>query len=208
MWEVFAEVGEENPVTGETIEAVAIPLGFYGFPRIDLFTIPLGGFDLIIDPGLLGIVVGLALVLKAEGAIGLIESITQAFGHVVSYARIAAVLLAKAGMALAVNLLVFGAALEGGEFHFIYFMEEAPEASNVVFGGLVNFEGAAMAAIGLIFGIVLLVIGHLLVLVLGITSAGLQAVRLEYVEFFGKFYEGGGKPFEPFGYERRHTAED
>ncbi|MFB6218016.1 MAG: V-type ATPase 116kDa subunit family protein, partial [Halobacteriaceae archaeon] len=42
----------------------------------------------------------------------------------------------------------------------------------------------------------------------GVTSAGLQAVRLEYVEFFGKFYEGGGTEYEPFGYERTYTAED
>jgi V/A-type H+-transporting ATPase subunit I len=46
------------------------------------------------------------------------------------------------------------------------------------------------------------------VLVLGITSAGLQGVRLEYVEFFGKFFEGGGKRYNPFGYERDYTTED
>ena len=23
--------------------------------------------------------------------------------------------------------------------------------------------------------------------------------RLQYVEYFGKFYEGGGRPIEPFG---------
>jgi V/A-type H+-transporting ATPase subunit I len=32
-------------------------------------------------------------------------------------------------------------------------------------------------------------------------------VRLEYVEFFGKFYEGGGKPYLPFGKEREYTSE-
>jgi V/A-type H+-transporting ATPase subunit I len=53
-----------------------------------------------------------------------------------------------------------------------------------------------------------LLVGHALVLVLGITSAGLQAVRLEYVEFFGKFFEGGGEEYSPFGYERRYTTED
>jgi V/A-type H+-transporting ATPase subunit I len=51
-------------------------------------------------------------------------------------------------------------------------------------------------------------LGHLLVLILGVTSAGLQAVRLEYVEFFGTFYEGGGRKYEPFGYERTYTTED
>jgi len=33
-------------------------------------------------------------------------------------------------------------------------------------------------------------------------------VRLEYVEFFGKFYEGGGKAYTPFGAERTYTTED
>jgi V/A-type H+-transporting ATPase subunit I len=46
------------------------------------------------------------------------------------------------------------------------------------------------------------------VLALGVTSAGLQAVRLEYVEFFQKFFEGGGEEYRPFGYERRYTTEE
>jgi V/A-type H+-transporting ATPase subunit I len=149
----------------------------------------------------------LALIVSVEGGIGLIESITETFGHVISYTRIAAVLLAKAGMALAVNLLVFGATLTDGEFHFIFFMDGEPEAANVVFSGLVNGEGAAALIGGVIAGVLVLVLGHLLVLVLGITSAGLQAVRLEYVEFFGKFYEGGGTAYTPFGHDREYTSD-
>jgi len=207
MWEVFATTGIENPVTGEVIENVALPLGFTGFERVGLFTVPLGGFDLIVDPALLGTFLGLGLIVYAEGGIGLIESITETFGHVISYTRIAAVLLAKAGMALAVNLLVFGATLTDGEFHFIFFMDGTPAPDDIVFAGLVNGDGAAALIGGAIAGILVLMLGHLLVLVLGITSAGLQAVRLEYVEFFGKFYEGGGKAYSPFGHEREHTSE-
>ena len=65
-----------------------------------------------------------------------------------------------------------------------------------------------MLVLGGLAGILIFVLGHALVLILGITSAGLQAVRLEYVEFFGKFYEGGGRNYEPFGYERRFTTEE
>ncbi|WP_372913154.1 V-type ATPase 116kDa subunit family protein, partial [Salinigranum sp.] len=59
-----------------------------------------------------------------------------------------------------------------------------------------------------LLGLLVLVLGHVIVLALGVTSAGLQAVRLEYVEFFGKFYEGGGKEYEPFGYERSYTTDE
>ena len=179
----------------------ALPLGFSGFsPEVGM-------------AGLAMFVVGLVLVIYAEGGIGLIESITQGFGHVVSYTRLAAVLLAKAGMALAVNLLVFGAYSHEGEFHLIFFsdpaaVEEARAAGEVIFSGLLNGQGPVMLLLGFIFGLIILVLGHLLVLILGITSAGLQAVRLEYVEFFGKFYEGGGERYNPFGYARQYTTED
>ncbi len=202
MFRVFAREGMTNPATGETITSgVAIPLGFNGFPAIDLFGV--GG--IVIDLALVVAVIGLGLVIVAEGGIGLIESITQAFGHVVSYTRLAAVLLAKAGMALAVNLLVFGAYTEGGEFHFIFFDGVHGE---VIFSGLVNGSGPVALILGGLAGIAVLIVGHLLVLVLGVTSAGLQAVRLEYVEFFGKFYEGGGTTYSPFGYERRYTTDE
>jgi V/A-type H+-transporting ATPase subunit I len=40
---------------------------------------------------------------------------------------------------------------------------------------------------------------HLLNLGLAAFSPMIQALRLHYVEFFSKFYEGGGRPFRPFG---------
>lgn len=40
---------------------------------------------------------------------------------------------------------------------------------------------------------------HALNLGLASLSPMIQALRLHYVEFFGKFYEGGGQPFRPFG---------
>jgi V/A-type H+/Na+-transporting ATPase subunit I len=40
---------------------------------------------------------------------------------------------------------------------------------------------------------------HLLNLALASFSPMIQALRLHYVEFFSKFYEGGGEPFRPFG---------
>ena len=53
----------------------------------------------------------------------------------------------------------------------------------------------------------LLVLAHFLVFALGALSAGIQALRLNLVEFFMKFYKGGGIKFNPFGYVRRHTTD-
>ncbi len=57
-----------------------------------------------------------------------------------------------------------------------------------------------------IIGVVLIVLMQLIVFALGSLSSGIQAVRLHYVEFFMKFFKGDGKPFTPFGYERKYTT--
>jgi V/A-type H+-transporting ATPase subunit I len=42
-------------------------------------------------------------------------------------------------------------------------------------------------------------IGFALIIPLAILGAGLQSLRLQFVEFFSKFYTGGGRPYVPFG---------
>jgi V/A-type H+-transporting ATPase subunit I len=59
-----------------------------------------------------------------------------------------------------------------------------------------------------IFGVLLLIAGHAINTVLGILDSGLQALRLHYVEFFTKFYRGGGMKYIPFGFERKYTEEE
>jgi V/A-type H+-transporting ATPase subunit I len=51
---------------------------------------------------------------------------------------------------------------------------------------------------GVILFIVIFVIGHIFNLALNLLGAYVHTNRLQYVEFFGKFYEGGGVPFSPF----------
>ncbi|MEA3143715.1 MAG: V/A-type H+/Na+-transporting ATPase subunit [Thermoplasmata archaeon] len=58
-----------------------------------------------------------------------------------------------------------------------------------------GFQLAGGGVLG--WGIYLL--GFVLITVLAILSGGLQALRLQFVEFFGKFYTGGGRPYLPFG---------
>lgn len=50
---------------------------------------------------------------------------------------------------------------------------------------------------GVILMVIVLVIGHILNLALNVLGAFVHSSRLQYLEFFGKFYEDGGKPFEP-----------
>ena len=44
---------------------------------------------------------------------------------------------------------------------------------------------------------VILIIGHILNLALSALSAFVHTSRLQYVEFFGKFYIDGGRPYQP-----------
>ena len=59
--------------------------------------------------------------------------------------------------------------------------------------------------IGIIVMVVLLVIMHMVNLGLQALGAGVHSLRLQYVEFFNRFYEGGGKMFSPFKINRRYT---
>ena len=51
----------------------------------------------------------------------------------------------------------------------------------------------------IVVGVIVAVLIHALNLALGAFSPTIHSLRLHYVEFFRKFYEGGGRPFEPFG---------
>ncbi|RDU21920.1 V-type ATP synthase subunit I [Anaerosacchariphilus polymeriproducens] len=57
---------------------------------------------------------------------------------------------------------------------------------------------AAVGAIGPIIFIIIVLLGHTLNIGINALGAYVHTTRLQYVEFFGKFYEGGGRKFEPF----------
>ncbi len=51
---------------------------------------------------------------------------------------------------------------------------------------------------GIIFMTVIFIIGHLITIGLNALGSYVHTMRLQYVEMFGKFYDGGGRQFEPF----------
>ncbi len=59
--------------------------------------------------------------------------------------------------------------------------------------------------VGIIFTPIILIIAHTVNLGLQTLGAGVHSLRLQYVEFFNRFYEGGGKKFEPFSIKRKYT---
>ncbi len=73
-----------------------------------------------------------------------------------------------------------------------------------VIASIVNEMGAqgGFTIIGVIVFILVFTVGHGINFALNSLGAYVHSSRLQYIEFFDKFFEGGGKPFRPF---RRNT---
>lgn len=74
----------------------------------------------------------------------------------------------------------------------------------MVFNKLVGMVFSA-GPIGWILGIVLFVFCHLFNAGINILGAYVHSCRLQYIEFFGKFYDDGGKPFVPLRETNRYV---
>ncbi len=112
-------------------------------------------------------VIALVGIMVCEGAMAFFEVFTL-FSNLFSYLRIMALGVSGVILALIINQLPLTVSL-----------------SNPV--TIVSFT---------LFGL-LFVFGHFTALLLGIFEASIQSLRLHYVEFFSKFYHGGGIPFLP-----------
>ncbi|NJE05597.1 V-type ATP synthase subunit I [Thermococcus sp. M36] len=107
----------------------------------------------------------------------LLMTISDFFGFVgswLSYARLMALALATAGIAMVINILT----------QMIWGISIGP------------------VPIGIVIGLILFIGGQLFSVAINALGAFVHSLRLQYVEFFGTFYSGEGKPFEPFRAKR------
>ncbi len=76
-----------------------------------------------------------------------------------------------------------------------------------VIASVINQMGSmgGRSIIGVILFVVVFLIGHTFNMAINLLGAYVHTCRLQYVEFFGKFYEGGGKPFDPFKLKTKYV---
>ncbi len=72
-----------------------------------------------------------------------------------------------------------------------------------VFNKLGSLGGASV--FGVILFVVIFFAGHILNLALSVLSSYVHASRLQFIEFFSKFYESGGRKFDEFGVNAKYT---
>ena len=76
-----------------------------------------------------------------------------------------------------------------------------------VIASVVNQMGsmAGGGVVGAILFIIVFLIGHAMNMAINILGAYVHTNRLQFVEFFGKFYDGGGRPIEPFTQDTKYV---
>lgn len=142
-------------------------------------------FDRTATPGLIAVVVSLlcaafGAAVKAQG----FSKISKFLGTFYGLISIMSDILSYAR--------VFGLMLSG--------MIIAQTFNNMAVG---MFTGGGA---GLILGGIVFVAGHVFNLAMGVLGAYIHVSRLQYIEFFSKFYTGEGNRFKPLGSELKYVS--
>jgi V/A-type H+-transporting ATPase subunit I len=140
------------------------------------------GLNIAAITGLVMILAGVLFIVM-DSALEIVE-LPTILSHVLSYARIVGVGLSSVAIAMVVNLIAIGMIIQ-------------PQLENLTFFGIIL----------IIVGVAVFIIGQLFNMLLGLIGGGLQSLRLQYVEFFTKFYKGGGIKYNPFGMKRLFTED-
>ena len=112
---------------------------------------------------------------------GKLYDVTSWLGDVLSYARIFALGLSTGVIGLVLNTLCW----------------------DMLFA---SFKGnPVLMVVGFIIVTLLSVALHAFMMAISTLGCFVHSARLQYVEFFGKFYEAGGKAFKPLRYETKYV---
>lgn len=82
----------------------------------------------------------------------------------------------------------------------------ATGAIGMVMNQLAGMVMNSIPVVGVIFGVVILVVGHLFNMGINLLGVYVHDSRLQFVEFFGKFYKGNGQLFVPLGSKLKYTS--
>ncbi|RLG74013.1 MAG: hypothetical protein DRO14_06105, partial [Thermoprotei archaeon] len=136
--------------------------------------------DYLLYPTLVGLamlIAGKFVTHKALGALFWLFDLTGLLGDVMSYTRLAGLGLATSLLAQNFNNLALGIAAE--------------------LSGMVPIKIVGLI-VGGIMALIVMIFANLLNIAFGIIGAFIHSLRLCFVEFLPKFYEGDGREFKPF----------
>jgi V/A-type H+-transporting ATPase subunit I len=81
----------------------------------------------------------------------------------------------------------------------------ATGAIAMAINGVAQMAGG-IPIVGPVIAVVVLIGGHLFNLAVNCLGGFVHSARLQYLEFFSKFFTGGGRAFEPFRVEKRYST--
>ncbi|WFO75516.1 ATPase [Desulfurococcaceae archaeon MEX13E-LK6-19] len=173
-------VGEILSETGLFVsEIFGIPYIMYKMLHVSLPFINDYNASLFLYGALVGVLMIIVGMIKSMGGLGLlmwIFNITGLLGDVLSYSRIAGVGLATIYLATSFNTM-----------------------ASMAYNGLVSMMhgNPVGVALGIVVALLIAIFGHFINTALSAIGAFIHSLRLCFVEFLTKFYEGTGYPFEP-----------